>query len=77
MKQLHPLAGWLFQGCQMFCLGHVTSVLLEVQTFSPLELPTGALGGFLYPPSTSYSQGSYRDWEQTGKGLGLSQPLLV
>lgn len=46
IKQLRPLAGWLFQGCQMFCLGHVRSVLLEFRLSllsgrplqSPLEL---------------------------------------
>lgn len=42
IKQLRPLAGWFFQGCQMFCLGHVRSVLLEFRlsllSGCPLEL---------------------------------------
>lgn len=33
IKQLCPLAGWLFQGCQMFCLGHVRRALLEFRLF--------------------------------------------
>lgn len=45
IKQLCPLAGWLFQGCQMFCLGHVRRALLEFRLF-PLRLLTGASVGF-------------------------------
>lgn len=33
IKQLCPLAGRLFQGCQMFCLGHVRRALLEFRLF--------------------------------------------
>lgn len=81
IKQLRPLAGWLFQGCQMFCLGHVRSVLLEFRlsllSGCPLQSPLELQWVFLYLPSTSFSQGSNRDWEHIGKGLVSPQPVCI
>lgn len=81
IKQLCPLAGWLFQGCQMFCLGHVRRALLEFRLFSSQAAYRSFSGVlevfFLYLPFTRFSQESNRDWEQIEKGLVSPQPLFV
>lgn len=71
IKQLCPLAGRLFQGCQMFCLGHVRRALLQFRLFflsgclQELQWDLGFFFNICSPPDF------HRKAIGTGRELGM------